>query len=91
MLLFFVGFEQSPFKLTPEFVEIIDGPESDLFIEFRNLIIAGLKAARKHQDRLVNVVEIMRSSKFYQLSLKVRFLFLFSFKNILLRYTIAVL
>ncbi|KAG5678121.1 hypothetical protein PVAND_007820 [Polypedilum vanderplanki] len=57
-----LGFEQSPFKLTPEFVEVMSGPESELFAEFRKLLIAGLKAARKHQDRLVNIVEIMRSS-----------------------------
>ncbi|KAL7051140.1 hypothetical protein ACKWTF_004350 [Chironomus riparius] len=57
-----LGFEQSPFKLTPEFVEVMDGHESELFDEFRRLLIAGLKAARKHQDRIVNIVEIMRSS-----------------------------
>jgi phosphatidylinositol kinase/protein kinase (PI-3 family) len=59
----FLGFEQSPFKLTPEFVEVMDGPESELFAEFRKLLVEGLKAARKHQDRLVNIVEIMRSSE----------------------------
>lgn len=42
------------------------GPDSDLFNEFRKLLVRGLKAARKQQDRLVNVVEIMRSSKFCQ-------------------------
>lgn len=58
------GFEQSPFKFTPEFVEVMGGPESELFGEFRILLLAGLKAARKQQDRIVNIVEIMRSSKF---------------------------
>ena len=42
----------------------MDGHESELFDEFRRLLIAGLKAARKHQDRIVNIVEIMRSSKY---------------------------
>lgn len=40
------------------------GPESDLYAEFKVLLLAGLKAARKQQDRIVNIVEIMRSSKF---------------------------
>ena len=39
------------------------GPESDLYAEFKVLLLAGLKAARKQQDRIVNIVEIMRSSK----------------------------
>lgn len=39
------------------------GPESELYSEFKVLILAGLKAARKQQDRIVNIVEIMRSSE----------------------------
>lgn len=66
-LIFFhknLGFEQSPFKLTPEFVEIIGGPESELWTEFKFLLLKGLMAARKHMDRVINIVEIMRSSKY---------------------------
>jgi phosphatidylinositol kinase/protein kinase (PI-3 family) len=58
-----LGFEQSPFKFTPEFVEVMGGPESELFNEFKVLLLEGLKAARKQQDRIVNIVEIMRSSE----------------------------
>lgn len=58
------GFEQSPFKLTPEFLDVMDGPESLLYSDFKRLLLAGLKAARKQQDRIVNIVEIMRSSEF---------------------------
>lgn len=57
------GFEQSPFKLTPEFVDVMDGPESPLWIEFQHLLLKALMAARKHMDRVINLVEIMRSSK----------------------------
>lgn len=39
------------------------GPESELFLEYKTLLLAGLKAARKQQDRIVNIVEIMRSSE----------------------------
>ncbi|XP_058066115.1 uncharacterized protein LOC131215739 [Anopheles bellator] len=57
-----LGFEQSPFKLTPEFVDVMGGPESELYTEFKYLLLDGLKAARKHMDRIINIVEIMRSS-----------------------------
>ncbi|XP_052862522.1 phosphatidylinositol 4-kinase beta [Anopheles cruzii] len=57
-----LGFEQSPFKLTPEFVDVMGGPESELYAEFKYLLLDGLKAARKHMDRIINIVEIMRSS-----------------------------
>ncbi|XP_055322426.1 phosphatidylinositol 4-kinase beta isoform X2 [Sitodiplosis mosellana] len=57
-----LGFEQSPFKLTPEFVDVIGGLESPLWTEFQHLLLKGLMAARKHMDRVINIVEIMRSS-----------------------------
>lgn len=57
-----LGFEQSPFKLTPEFVDVMGGPSSELWLEFKHLLLEGLKAARKHMDRVINIVEIMRSS-----------------------------
>lgn len=58
-----LGFEQSPFKLTPEFVEVMGGPNSSLWLEFQHLLLKGMLAARKHMDRVINIVEIMRSSK----------------------------
>lgn len=57
------GFEQSPFKLTPEFVDVIGGLDSELWRDFEYLLLKGVMAARKHMDRIINVVEIMRSSK----------------------------
>ncbi|XP_031617760.1 uncharacterized protein LOC116337386 [Contarinia nasturtii] len=57
-----LGFEQSPFKLTPEFVDVMGGVESPLWTEFQHLLLKGLMAARKHMDRVINIVEIMRSS-----------------------------
>ena len=56
-----MGFETSPFKLTPEFVEVMGGLGSDMFEYFKILILQGLIAARKHMDRILNLVEIMRS------------------------------
>ncbi|KRT82286.1 hypothetical protein AMK59_4361, partial [Oryctes borbonicus] len=56
-----LGFETSPFKLTGEFVEVMGGMESDMFKYFKILILQGLLAARKHQEMIIPVVEIMRS------------------------------
>ncbi|XP_066581456.1 phosphatidylinositol 4-kinase beta [Prorops nasuta] len=57
-----LGFESSPFKLTPEFVEVMGGSQSEVFMEFKNLIVQGLIAARKHSERITNLVEIMLSA-----------------------------
>lgn len=62
--LYCLGFEQSPFKLTPEFVDVMGGPESALWMEFQHLLLKGMMAARKHMDRVINLVEIMRSSEY---------------------------
>lgn len=44
-------------------MDVLGGPESELWLEFRYLLLKGLMAARKHMDRIINIVEIMRSSK----------------------------
>jgi len=56
-----LGFENSPFKLTPEFVEVMGGPGGDMFEYFKILILQGLVAARKHQDRFTSLIDIMRA------------------------------
>ncbi|XP_057336845.1 phosphatidylinositol 4-kinase beta isoform X1 [Microplitis mediator] len=56
-----LGFETSPFKLTPEFVEVMGGSQSKMFQHFKSLILQGLVAARKHMEKVVNLVEIMLS------------------------------
>ena len=56
-----LGFENSPFKMTPEFVEVMGGEDSDMFKYFKILILQGLVAARKHSDKLMSLVDIMRA------------------------------
>jgi len=55
-----LGFESSPFKLTEEFVQVMGGPESDMFEYFKILMLQGLVAAKKYSDKIVHLVEIMR-------------------------------
>ncbi|XP_066910261.1 phosphatidylinositol 4-kinase beta-like isoform X2 [Clytia hemisphaerica] len=56
-----LGFENSPFKLTDEFVDVMDGPDSDMYNYFKILILQGFVAARKNMDRVLQVVEIFKT------------------------------
>ncbi|XP_041361757.1 phosphatidylinositol 4-kinase beta-like [Gigantopelta aegis] len=55
-----LGFENSPFKLTHEFVEVMGGLGSDMFEYFKILMLQGFCASRKHMDKIVPIVEIMQ-------------------------------
>ncbi|CAG2110364.1 unnamed protein product [Medioppia subpectinata] len=57
-----LGFENSPFKLTQEFVDVMGGLGSDMFEYFKILILQGLIAARKHNERIVTLVEILQTN-----------------------------
>lgn len=59
-----VGFESAPFKLTQEYIDILGGTESQIYNEFRALMIRGLFELRNNCDSLVALIEIMqRESK----------------------------
>lgn len=55
-----LGFENSPFKITQEFVELMGGLESDMFQYYKVLLLKCLLAARKYMDQLISIVEIMQ-------------------------------
>lgn len=44
-------------------MEVMGGSQSKQFQEFKTLILQGLIAARKHMEKIVNLVEIMLSGK----------------------------
>ncbi|KAK7015186.1 Phosphatidylinositol 4-kinase beta [Halocaridina rubra] len=56
-----LGFESSPFKLTQELVEVMGGENSDMFAYFKILLLQGLLAARKHNEKIISLVEVMSS------------------------------
>jgi len=59
-----MAFEQSPFKLTKEFLDVMDGESSEQFEYFRTLLIRGFLEARKHVERITLPVRMMlRGSK----------------------------
>ncbi|XP_062821229.1 phosphatidylinositol 4-kinase beta isoform X2 [Anolis carolinensis] len=55
-----LGFETSAFKLTSEFVDVMGGLDGDMFNYYKMLMLQGLIAARKHMDKVVQIVEIMQ-------------------------------
>eukprot|EP00923_Selenidium_pygospionis_P020638 GHVN01035614.1.p1 GENE.GHVN01035614.1~~GHVN01035614.1.p1 ORF type:complete len:1239 (+),score=126.50 GHVN01035614.1:5099-8815(+) len=54
--------EQSPFKLTREYLDIMGGEKSDTYILFRSLIAQGFLECRKQQERIVLLVQMMQSA-----------------------------
>ncbi|RPD80177.1 kinase-like protein [Lentinus tigrinus ALCF2SS1-7] len=55
-----IGFEAAPFKLPLEYIEVLGGLDGPAYREFRKLFREGFKAARKHCDRIVTLVELMQ-------------------------------
>lgn len=49
-----IGFEAAPFKLPPEYVEVLGGVDGESFLEFKRLFREGFEAARKHCDRIIS-------------------------------------
>ena len=58
------NFEMAPFKLTQEYIDLMDGIESDKFENFKSLINAGLAEIKKHIDELESLVMILAKGKF---------------------------
>lgn len=49
-----IGFEAAPFKLPPEYIEVLGGINGPAFLEFKTLFREGFEAARKHCDRIIS-------------------------------------
>lgn len=54
-----LNFEKAPFKLTDEFVDVMNGLESRYFKKFRQKLIAGFSAIQKKAEHLILLVEMM--------------------------------
>ena len=54
-----VNFEAAPFKLTQEYVDLMDGLDSDKFEFFKSLIVRGFIEIRKNLDELLSIITIM--------------------------------
>jgi phosphatidylinositol 4-kinase len=56
-----LNFENAPFKLTVEFVEVMDGRSSPLYAYFRTLFQSGFLAIRAHYKSILSIVQMMEA------------------------------
>ena len=54
-----LNFENAPFKLTRDYIDLMGGIDSSIFRYFKTLFIKGLFAARKNVDSIVHLIEAM--------------------------------
>ncbi|CAD7965419.1 unnamed protein product [Amoebophrya sp. A120] len=57
-----IAFETSPFKLTQEFLDIMDGEESEQYQYFCTLLIRGFLEARRHIERISTLIQSLANS-----------------------------
>ena len=55
------GFESAPFKLTRDFLQVMDGPHSHLFYVFLELCVRSFLALRKHCMEIILLVEMLKT------------------------------
>ncbi len=58
-----ISFESAPFKLTQEYLELMDGLDSEMFTYFKSLMIRGFFELRKHLDDIIILIEILMKGK----------------------------
>ena len=54
-----INFENAPFKLTKEYVEIMGGKDSLYYQMYKDLMVKGMIICKKYVDDIVNIAEIM--------------------------------
>ena len=54
-----INFENRPFKLTKEYVDLMGGEDSDTFKYFRYNILKGFLVLRKHAKDIISLLEMM--------------------------------
>lgn len=54
-----INAESAPFKLTGDYLELMDGFGSENFNYFRDLLVSGYLELRKHHEKIILLVEMM--------------------------------
>ena len=54
-----LNFENAPFKITKDYINLIGGIDSSIFCYFKSLFLRGLFAARRKVDVIANLIEAM--------------------------------
>lgn len=58
-----LGFEMAPFKLPQEYIDVLGGFDSENFAQFKSLFKSAFRAARKHAERIITLVELMQKGQ----------------------------
>jgi phosphatidylinositol 4-kinase len=58
-----MNFENAPFKLTREYLELMGGPDSPAFKMFEDLFVRGFMLLKKHSDALAALVSLFYGSR----------------------------
>jgi len=55
-----INFENAPFKFTSEYLNLMEGKDSDLYKYFKLLLFKGFNCIRKYADYFYHMLDIMR-------------------------------
>jgi phosphatidylinositol 4-kinase B len=58
-----MNFERAPFKLTRDYIELMEGEDSDIFKHFKLLFFLGLKYLRKYKKEIMELIMMMTECK----------------------------
>lgn len=54
-----MNFEKAPFKLTQDYMEMMEGADSPIFQHFKLLFFLGLKYIRKYHKEIMDTILMM--------------------------------
>lgn len=54
-----IGFERAQFKLTKDYVDILDGFDGEMFKYFKKKLVKGLIISKKHFEIIATMIKIM--------------------------------
>lgn len=55
-----LNFESVPFKLTREYVDLMDGKDSEMFTYFKSMIFKGIASLQPYAEEFITLLNIMR-------------------------------
>ena len=59
-----LNFENAPFKITEDYIKIMGGIDSEIFVYFKSLFMKGLIAIRKYYEYFENILRLMFNGLF---------------------------
>ena len=60
-----MNYEKAPFKMTKEYLNLLDGTDSKIYKYFIELLVKGFLELKNNYDSILKVIEIMAKSKLY--------------------------